>query len=76
LEFSFWQVFRFAAPALSRQYGTPQTCLQCPQCALLIEDLFLRAGFPQGAFQTLLIGSDKVGGIIADTRIAAATLTG
>jgi succinate-semialdehyde dehydrogenase/glutarate-semialdehyde dehydrogenase len=47
-----------------------------PQCALLIEDIFLRAGFPQGAFQTLLIGSDKVGGIIADKRIAAATLTG
>ena len=47
-----------------------------PQTALLIEDIFLRAGFPQGAFQTLLIGSEKVDGIIADTRIVAATLTG
>src|SRR6266550_4404466 len=47
-----------------------------PQCALAIEDIFLRAGFPQGAFQTLLIGSDAVEKILNDSRVVAATLTG
>jgi succinate-semialdehyde dehydrogenase/glutarate-semialdehyde dehydrogenase len=47
-----------------------------PQCALMIEDLFRRAGFPEGVFQTLLIGSNKVEGLLNDPRIVAATLTG
>jgi len=75
--FPFWQVFRFAAPALmAGNVGLLKHASNVPQCALAIQEIFRKAGFPEGAFQTLLIGSDRVARVLEDPRIAAATLTG
>jgi succinate-semialdehyde dehydrogenase/glutarate-semialdehyde dehydrogenase len=70
-------VFRFAAPALmAGNVGLLKHASNVPQCALAIEEIFTRAGFSKGAFQSLLIGSDGVEGVLNDPRVAAATLTG
>jgi succinate-semialdehyde dehydrogenase/glutarate-semialdehyde dehydrogenase len=75
--FPLWQVIRFAAPALmAGNVGLLKHASNVPQTALLLEEVFLRAGFPEGAFQTLLIGSDAVERILRDPRVKAATLTG
>ncbi len=75
--FPLWQVVRFAAPALmAGNVGILKHSPNVSRCALLIEDLFRRAGGPEGVFQTLLIGTDQVPAIIADPRVKAVTLTG
>jgi succinate-semialdehyde dehydrogenase/glutarate-semialdehyde dehydrogenase len=75
--FPLWQVMRFAAPALmAGNIGLLKHASNVPQTALYIEELFHRAGFPPGVFQTLLIGSDRVGAVIEDPRVRAVTLTG
>ena len=75
--FPFWQVFRFAAPSLmAGNVGLLKHASNVPQCALAIEEIFRRAGFPAGTFQTLLLETDQVKGVLDDHRVRAATLTG
>ena len=75
--FPFWQAIRFMAPAfVAGNVGLLKHASNVPQCALELESLVRRAGAPEGVFQTLLIGSDAVAGVLSDPRVAAATLTG
>ena len=75
--FPFWQVFRFAAPALmAGNAGILKHASNVPRCALQIEEVFRESGFPENLFRAVLVGSGKVAGITADPRIRAATLTG
>lgn len=75
--FPLWQVMRFAAPALmAGNTGLLKHASNVPQTALLLEDVFRRAGFPEGAFTTVLVGSEAVDRILSDSRVRAATLTG
>jgi succinate-semialdehyde dehydrogenase/glutarate-semialdehyde dehydrogenase len=75
--FPLWQVMRFAAPALmAGNVGLLKHASNVPQTALFLHELFTRAGFPEGAFQTLLIGSSMVESVLRDDRVVAVTLTG
>jgi succinate-semialdehyde dehydrogenase/glutarate-semialdehyde dehydrogenase len=75
--FPLWQAMRFAAPALmAGNVGLLKHASNVPQTALFMQDLFTRAGFPAGAFQTLLIGSGRIEAVLRDPRVMAATLTG
>ncbi len=75
--FPLWQVFRFAAPALmAGNTGLLKHASNVPQCALAIEELFSRAGFPPGVFTSLMISASQVAGVIEDRRVHAVTLTG
>src|SRR5262249_25999090 len=75
--FPFWQVFRFAAPALiAGNVALLKHAANVPQCALAIEDIVKRAGFPDGVFQTLLVTTEQVPALLDDPRVVAATVTG
>ncbi|WP_267162508.1 NAD-dependent succinate-semialdehyde dehydrogenase [Halovenus salina] len=75
--FPFWQVIRFAAPYLTAgNVGLLKHASNVPGCAVALQEVFEKAGYPEGVFQTLLVGSETVDDVLADDRVKAATLTG